>query len=61
MPVRASRTTRTWRRAHADGVDAEGALRRTTAAWEAALRRAETVAGSGEASGADPAPGAASA
>ena len=49
------------RRAHADGVDAEGALRRTTAAWEAALRRTETAAGSGEASGADPAAGAAGA
>jgi len=31
------------RQAHAEGVDAEGALRRTTAAWEAALRSAEVT------------------
>ena len=31
------------RAAHAEGVDAEGALRRTTAAWEVALRSAEVT------------------
>lgn len=32
------------RQAHADGVDAEGALRRATTAWELALREAESGA-----------------
>lgn len=33
------------REAHAQGVDAEGALRRATAAWEASLRSTETTGG----------------
>ena len=49
------------RRAHADGVDAEGALRRTTAVWEAALRQAEAAAGPDDDSGAAPTAGAAGA